>query len=98
MMTVDAQGISTDDGAMPWDELAAVHFSKLDAMVEVIAYLTFDHISGYCLEVTDQAPEFPAVMDALGRHLPLPAGWQDKARGIAPGDPVLVLWRPGQRS
>jgi len=97
-MTVDAQGISTDDGAMPWSELAAVSVSKLDAIVEVIACLTFDHISGHCLEVTDKAPGFQAVMDALNRHLPLPAGWQDTARRMGPDDPVLVLWRPGQRS
>ena len=98
MMAIDAQGISTDDGSMAWDELAAVSFSRLDAMVEVIAYLTFDHVSGHCLEVTDKAPGFQAVMEALDRHLPLPTGWQDKARRMAPGDPVLVLWRSGQRS
>lgn len=78
---------------MPWAEVSAVSFSKVDAITFIITYLTFDYDWGEFVEVDDSTEGFEHLVLDLSKHLRIVfPDWQDALRAASPNEAPVIIY------
>lgn len=70
-------------GSMRWDEVAALHASKYDAIEREVVILSFDNAYGEFIEVNLDEEAVSILRDRLAQLLPVPADWYQQIESLA---------------
>lgn len=90
---INSEGIVLGNGIhIRWDEVRSVSGYKLDAIAEVISFVVLDFDTGEFLELPDSDECYPALLEGLGRYLPLPPDWTSPLMAMGPDDQPVLLW------
>ena len=79
----DEKLTATWGGSIRWDEVAALHASKYDAIEREAVILTFDYPYGEFIEVNVDDDGFPAPRERLRDYLPLPNDWYEQIESLS---------------
>lgn len=93
-VTCDHRNLITDwGGVLSWDEIVALHASKVDAIDHTVTILEFDCSNGEFVEVNVDEPGFDELRRKLADYLPLPINWYDQIDAARKGESLTLFDR-----
>ncbi len=82
-LSIDSEKLTASwGGSIRWDEVAALHASKYDAIEREVVILTFDYPYGGFIEINVDDEGFDVLRERLTDYLPLPSDWYEQIESL----------------
>lgn len=93
-VSCDDRNLITDWGAnLSWNDIIALHISKVDAIQCAVTILDFECVNGEFIEINVDEPGFNDLRRKLADYLPLPIDWCEQMESMRPGETLTLFDR-----